>query len=105
MSWLHILQVLAALIVLVEALNKLHRTDLFDGRRGVLTVLAGSLWLLRPWAWRRARVVVVLKTLGWACLSLGAFGSMQSPPTGAHVAVLVGFALLIVRTRLKEICQ
>jgi hypothetical protein len=102
MSWLHILQVAAALIVLAEALNKIERADLFDGRRGLKPRLAATAWLLCPWAWKRPRVVIVLKVLGWACMSVGAAGSLISPPTAAHLAVLAGFALLIVRSRLKE---
>lgn len=102
MTWLAVLQALAALIVLAEALNKIERSDVFDGRRGVRARLVASAWLLRPWGWRRPRVVTVLKVLGWSLLSVGAAGSLLTPPTGAHVAVIGGFAVLIVRSRVKE---
>jgi hypothetical protein len=103
MTWMYVTQMVAALIVLSEALNKLERADLFDGQGGVLRrLLLCVTWLLRPWGWRRPRVVMVLKMIGWAWLSVGAAGSVLTPPTGPHVAVLAGFALLIVRSRLKE---
>lgn len=102
MTGLHVLQMVSALIVLAEALNKLERADLFDGRRGLRARLLATTWLLRPWAWRRARVVTALKVAGWALLSVGAAASVLTPPTGAHVAVIGGFAVLIVRSRIKE---
>jgi hypothetical protein len=102
MSWLYALQMVAALVVLAEALNKIERADLFDGRRGLRARLGGLGWLLTPWRWKRPKVVTTLKVLGWACLSVGSAGSLLTPPTGAHVAVVGGFALLIVRSRLKE---
>lgn len=105
MSWLQWLHVLAGLVVLAEALNKLERTD----------PLAPGLTL-------RARLCEVLKGLAWACLALGAGGALATPvllglgwqtgninpllrlerPGLGDVAVLLGFAVLIVRTRVKE---
>lgn len=102
MTWLHVLQMLASLVVLAEALNKIERSDVFEGHCGLRARLRASTWLLRPWAWRRQRVVTVLKVLGWACLSVGAAGSVLTAPTGPNVAVIGGFAVLIVRSRLKE---
>lgn len=102
---IHTLHWLAALVVLAEALNKLERA----------TPLARG---LRP----RERVVVALKALAWWLLALGAGGGLAGPvlhalgvpgdpasillrldrPTLAETAVMAGFAVLIIRTRLKE---
>lgn len=82
----------AGIVVLAEALNKLERTCPFE--RG-LTM--------------RARAVVWLKTLGWIALAIGgagAAGSMllsRSEPGPAEVSTMVGFALLIVRSRVGEV--
>ena len=95
---------LAGLVVLAEALNKLERTaPLAQG--------------LTP----RQRVVDGLKALAWALLALGAGGAVAAPalhaagvevgawpllrlenPTLAETSVLLGFCVLIVRTRIKE---
>lgn len=101
LTWLH---VGAGIVVLAEALNKLERTDPL--RRGI-----GA----------RTRLVDALKALAWLLLALGAGGAVAGPlllaagftnmhlpllrlqaPSLDHVCVLVGFAVLIVRTRLKE---
>jgi hypothetical protein len=105
---LQITHVVAGLIVLAEALNKLERA----------APLAGG---LTP----RQRVVDGLKALAWALLALGAGGALAGPllqpmgavqagavhfvrhitqpaPSLADVCVLAGFAVLIVRTRIKE---
>lgn len=95
---------LAGLIVLAEALNKLERTAPFA---------PGLSW--------RKRVVDALKALAWLLLAIGAGGAVATPlllamgippapfdylthaqPTLAETAVLLGFAVLIVRTRVKE---
>lgn len=85
---------LAACVVMAEALNKLERTD----------VLACG---LTP----RERVVEALKALAWLLMALGAGGTLVLPlfaslPANlrelASACVLVGFAVLIVRTRVKE---
>lgn len=104
MTWLAIVQMVAALIVLAEALNKIERADLFDGKRGLRPRLAGLGWLCVPWAWRRPKVVTVLKVAGWLLMSTGAFVVLFTPPYQHLVpaCVLGGFALLIVRSRLKE---
>ena len=109
LTWLH---VASAIIVLAESLNKLERTAPL--RRG-----------LAP----HARVVDGLKALAWLLLALGAGGAVAGPlllaagfttpqlashaifgapllrlehPTLDQVCVLAGFAVLIVRTRVKE---
>lgn len=98
------LHAIAGLIVLAEALNKMERCDPL--KRG-----------LTP----RQRVVDGLKALAWLLLALGAAGALAAPvllslgintlpthwlrleqPTLDQVLVLLGFAVLIVRTRLKE---
>lgn len=102
---LQVLHMLAGLIVLAEALNKLERCNL---RR------AGDGW--------RERLVEGLKAAAWTLLALGAAGAFAAPilralgapahdlgflmrlerPTLDQVCVLAGFAVLIVRTRVKE---
>ncbi|ARV17469.1 hypothetical protein AEP_00509 [Curvibacter sp. AEP1-3] len=95
---------LAGIVVLAEALNKLERTAPFASG-------------LSP----RKRVVDFLKALAWLLLAIGAGGAVATPlllamgihatpfdhithaqPTFAETAVLLGFAVLIVRTRVKE---
>lgn len=78
-------------IVLAEALNKLERTS----------PLATGLT-------HRARLTSVLKALAWALLAIGGAGALITPllqleaPTLQDACVLLGFAVLIVRTRIKE---
>lgn len=96
---------IAGLIVLAEALNKLERTD-----------------ILSPEMSAHSRLVDGLKALAWALLALGGGGAVFAPvllaivgpagsasilsrmaaPTFAETCVLAGFAVLIVRTRVKE---
>lgn len=101
LTWLHML---AAVVVLAEALNKLERTA-----------------PLRPGIEPHARLVDALKALAWLLLGMGAGGAIAAPlllaaglssahlpllrlehPTLDQVCVLAGFAVLIVRTRIKE---
>jgi len=102
MNYLHWI---AGLIVLAEALNKLERC----------TPFASGLT-------RYARLVDLLKALAWSLLALGAGGAVSTPvmillgvpmasvpkflmdaPTIANTAILAGFAVLIIRTRVREI--
>lgn len=87
---------IAGLIVLAEALNKLERAR---------PLCAG----LSP----RLRLVEWLKTLGWMALAMGSgaavFLPLLLPGTYPQwlrpltdTAVLIGFALLIIRTRVRE---
>lgn len=93
---------LAGLVVLAEALNKLERT---------CPLARGLIW--------HERLVSSLKAIAWGLLALGAGCAVAAPlllamglhsgyllrlehPTLAETAVLVGFAVLIVRTRIKE---
>lgn len=97
-----VLHWLAALVVLLEAMNKLERCH-----------------PLEPGLSRRARVVVVLKAVAWILLALGAAGQVVQPalvssvhrvgswllldrPSVVDLLYAVGFAVLIVRSRLKE---
>jgi hypothetical protein len=100
-----ILHVVAGLIVLAEALNKLERCHLFA-----------------PDLSRLERLAEALKALAWLLLALGAGGAIAGPlmlamgadmdwlprviriesPTLDQVATMVGFAVLVVRTRVKE---
>lgn len=94
----------AGLIVLAEALNKLERTCVRS-----------------PRATRRDRGLEFLKALSWSLLALGAGGAlavpllstlgvpaggphtvMNQPPSLAETCVLTGFAVLAIRTRLKD---
>lgn len=87
---------IAGLIVLAEALNKLERS---------CPLRAG----LSP----RLRLVEWLKTLGWMALAMGSGAAVFLPLLlpGTYLqwlrpltdaAVLIGFAILIVRTRVRE---
>lgn len=102
---LQIVNWLSGLVVLAEALNKLERTC-----------------PVAPGLTRHERLVDGLKALAWALLAIGAAGAVASPvllelgvqrtfsgelmrlerPTLAETCVLLGFAVLIVRTRVKE---
>lgn len=107
MTWLQIIHFTAGLLVLAEALNKLERTA-----------------PLRPGIKPRERATEWLKAVAWSLLALGSCtgrkgsaGAMTAPappsawlpyllpaqtPTLPDVCVIVGFAVLIVRTRVKE---
>ena len=87
-----ILHWVAGFIVLAEVLNKLERTA--PCRPGVL-------------GWRR-RITEWLKAIAWMLLAVGGAGALITPllpmerPTLQDLCVLLGFAVLIVRTRVKE---
>lgn len=88
MTWLQIIHFTAGLLLLAEALNKLERTS-----------------PLRPGLKPRERATEWLKALAWSLLALGGSGAVIAPaqtPTLPDVCVIVGFAVLIVRTRVKE---
>ncbi len=101
---LQVVHWLAGFIVLAEALNKLERTTPFA---------IG----LTP----QVRLVQSLKALAWALLASGAAAAValpvlaamdvpfwsgrllpNRPPSFGETAVMAGFAVLIVRTRVKE---
>lgn len=82
---------IAGLIVLAEALNKVERCTPFA--RGLTA---------------HERWVGGLKALAWAMLAIGSACALITPlmqlesPTFQDACVLCGFAVLIVRTRVKE---
>lgn len=88
---IELLHLMSGLIVLAEALNKLERTC-----------------PLRPGMRPRRRAVEWLKAIAWALLAIGAAGAVITPllplekPTLQDTAMMLGFAVLIVRTRIKE---
>lgn len=81
----------AGFITLAEALNKLERCQP----------------LQRGLGWRKA-VTEWLKAAAWSLLAVGSAGAVATPflhlekPTLQDACVLAGFAVLIVRTRVKE---
>ncbi len=108
MTTLQTIHVLAGLVVLAEALNKLERTA-----------------PCRPGLGLRERVTEWLKALAWLLLALGGAGALVAPlwrylpmpprttellallmplqgPTVQDVCLALGFVVLIVRTRVKE---
>lgn len=104
-SLISILHWICGLVILAEALNKLEYCDPL--RRGLT---------------HYARLIDVLKALAWGSLAIGAGGAVISPAldlidhTSQHVpdwmmdqatlvdtSVLFGFAVLIIRTRIREI--
>ena len=102
---IQLLHWMAGVVVLAEALNKLERTA-----------------PCAPGLSAHDRLVDSLKALAWMLLALGSGGAVAAPalislgmdsphmshlmrlerPTLAETAVLLGFAVLIVRTRIKE---
>lgn len=88
---LTLLHWIAAAVILAEALNKAERTA---------PLRAG----LAP----RERLTEWLKAAAWSLIAIGAAGAMAAPllPAGqrelADRCVAIGFAVLIVRTRVKE---
>lgn len=104
---LQIIHWIAGLVTLAEALNKLERTS--PCRRGLGT---------------RERATEWLKAIAWLLLAFGGAGVVLAPlmpwlpieragvlwpqlmptqkPTLQEVCIVLGFAVLIVRTRVKE---
>lgn len=93
-AWLHAIHWVSGGIVLAEALNKAERTNPFA--RGLGTRLRLAAWL---------------KAVAWLLLAVGSAGALITPllnletPTFQDVAVLLGFSILIVRSRIKEIIK
>lgn len=81
----------SGVVVLAEALNKLERTQPL--RRGMTP---------------RERATEWLKAIAWALLAIGGAGAFVTPffpmerPTLQDMCMVLGFAVLIVRTRIKE---
>lgn len=97
---------LAALVVLAEALNKLERMHLLcrarlDVRERAVQISKAAAWALLAWGAGVALLSPLLLALGW---SGGSYVPMLQleVPTAADTAVMLGFALLILKTRIKE---
>lgn len=95
MSSIAVIHWLAGVVVLAEALNKIERTNVLgDLKDAALTV--------------REKVATTLKAAAWCLLALGGAGAIVTPllrleaPTLQDACVMAGFAVLIVRTRVKE---
>ena len=88
---IQIIHWLAGVVVLAEALNKLERT-------------APLAYGLAP----RERLVDWLKAIAWAFLAIGGAGAVITPlmqmdvPSLQDMCILLGFAVLIIRTRFEE---
>ena len=82
---------LAGLVVLAEALNKLERTG--PTRAGLC---------------KRERLLAWLKAIAWGLMAIGGAGAVVTPlmqmdvPSLQDICILLGSAVLIVRTRIKE---
>ncbi len=95
MSLMQILIIVAALVVLAEALNKVERTD-------------PRCRSLSP----RMRLAEWLKAIAWGLLATGSALYLGGAALGGEIwlglhewagpLVLMGFAILVVRTRVKE---
>lgn len=104
---LHVIYWLAGLLVLAEALNKLERTAPcrhgLTGRERATEWLKALAWLLLAFGGAGA---VLAPLMPW--LPMDRIGGMSpllmptQPPTLQDVCIVLGFAVLIVRTRVKE---
>lgn len=83
--------VISGIVILAEALNKLERCSPLD--KGLTS---------------RQRVSMWLKACAWSALAVGGAGAVVTPllplekPPLQDVLLVMGFATLIVRTRVKE---
>lgn len=88
---LQVLHWLAGLVVFAEGCNKLERSAPFAIG---LTI--------------RRRVAALLKVIAWMLLCAGGVGALITPllrlepPTLQDTAVMLGFGILIIRSRVKE---
>lgn len=101
---MQLIHLLAGLLVVAEALNKLERTN-----------------PCAPALTSRQRLVAVLKAVAWVLLALAGAGAVAAPvllavgvqshdlpllrlerPLLGETLMMLGFAVLIVRTRVKE---
>lgn len=88
---LTLIHVLAGLVIVAEALNKLERTS-----------------PLAPGLSARQRLAMWMKAVAWSALAAGGAGAIVTPllplerPTLQDVCIALGFAVLIIRTRVKE---
>lgn len=104
---LQFLHVLAGLIVLMEALNKLERVAPFarglTAHQRLVDGLKALAWVLLALGAGCALAGPLLQPMGWHTGTAQIFTYITQPvPSFADVCVLGGFAVLIVRTRIKE---
>jgi hypothetical protein len=91
-TFLICLHVVAGIVVLAEALNKLERTD-----------------LRCQWLTPRQRLITAMKAASWSAIALAAGGAIVGPmlqassPTLGDAAMMAGFAGLVIRSRLQEV--
>lgn len=101
-QWVHCL---AALVVLAEALNKIERVDPLQAGLGaherLVEVLKTMAWLLLAFGAGVALAAPLLISLGWPGGYYQTLFALERP-TLADASVMLGFAVLIVRTRVKE---
>lgn len=90
-AWAFWVHYLAGLVILAEALNKLDRVRRFHDCNSA-----------------RECTTEALKAVAWFLLALGGAGILVRPlligsaPTLESICTSIGFAVLIVRTRVKE---
>lgn len=105
MTTLQLLHMICGLVVLAEALNKLERTDPLAShhtpRERLCEALKALAWLLLALGAGGAIAAPLLLSLGWQSGLLSPLLRLERP-TLAETCVLAGFAVLIVRTRVKE---
>lgn len=88
---IHSIHWLAGVIVLAEALNKLERTS-----------------PTQPGICKRERLLAWLKATAWGLMAIGGAGAVVTPlmqmdvPSLQDMCILLGAAVLIVRTRIEE---
>lgn len=102
---IQVLHVLAGLVVLAEALNKLERCAPFarglDAHARLVDGLKALAWFLLAMGAAGALAAPLLRALGLPAEAGGEFARLARP-TLAETLVLAGFAVLIIRTRIKE---
>lgn len=100
--WIHWL---AAFIVLAEALNKMERSHpLARGlstHERIIEVLKAVAWFLLGFGSGIAMAGPLLRALGLCETGLMSWVRLDVPSAGDAI-VMLGFAVLIVRTRVKE---
>lgn len=104
MSALHVIHTAAALIVLAEAINKLHRTNPcahgLTLHARVVTILKACAWWLLGFGAGVSLLALLLDGMGIELATVAAL-HFRSPDLSGS-AVMAGFAVLIFRTRVKE---
>jgi hypothetical protein len=102
---IQMVHVLAGLVVLAEALNKLERCAPFarnlTGRERIVDGLKALAWFLLALGAAGALAAPALRAMGLPVDAGGEFSRLERP-TLAETLVLTGFAVLIIRTRVKE---